>query len=46
MFEINGETWYVKFVDSYHPILCMKNGDFTIGTCDDNTKTIYIEEKI
>ena len=42
MFEINGETWYVKFVDTYHPILRMGNGDYTIVTSDDNTKTIYL----
>lgn len=42
MFEINGETWYVRFVDSYHPIFLMNNGEYTIGTCDDNTKTIYL----
>lgn len=42
MFEINGETWYVRFVDSYHSIFLMNNGEYTIGTCDDNTKTIYL----
>ena len=26
----------------YDEIFCMDNGEFTIGVCDDNTKTIYI----
>jgi len=42
MFEINGETWYIKFTDPYHPIFRMNNGEFSVGTCDDNTKTIYL----
>ena len=42
MFEINGENWYVRFVDPYHPILLMGNGEYTIGTCDNDTKTIYL----
>lgn len=42
MFEINGETWYVRFIDSYHPIFRIENGEYTIGTCDDNLKTIYL----
>jgi len=42
MFEINGERWYIKFTDPHHPIFLMNNGEYTIGTCDDNTKTIYL----
>ena len=45
MFEINGETWYIKQVPAYHPKLKGANG-YTIGSCDDITKTIYISEKI
>lgn len=42
MFEINGEIWYINFVSPYHPIFRMDNGEYTIGTCDDITKTIYL----
>ena len=42
MFTINHEVWIVKFMQPYDEIFRMDNGDFTIGVCDDNTKTIYI----
>ena len=42
MFTINHEVWIVKFMQSYDEIFRMDNGEFTIGVCDDNTKTIYI----
>ena len=46
MFEINGEYWYVRFVDPDHPIFLMENGEYTIGTCDDYTKTIYLANNL
>lgn len=42
MFTINHEVWIVKFTQPYDEIFRMDNGEFTIGVCDDNTKTIYI----
>lgn len=42
MFTINHEVWIVKFIQPYDEIFRMDNGEFTIGVCDDNTKTIYI----
>ena len=42
MFTINHEIWVVKFMQPYDKIFCMDNGEFTIGVCDDNTKTIYL----
>lgn len=42
MFTINHEVWIVKFMQPYDEIFRMDNGEFTIGVCDDNTKTIYI----
>lgn len=42
MFEINGETWRVSLVSPNHPKLQRLNGSYTIGACDDATKTIYI----
>jgi hypothetical protein len=42
MFTINHEVWIVNFMQPYDEIFRMDNGEFTIGVCDDNTKTIYI----
>ncbi len=42
MFTINHETWLVKFTHPYHDVFIMDNGEYTIGVCDDNTKTIYL----
>ena len=46
MFNINGETWYVQFSCPYHSIFLMENGDYTIGVCDDNKKTIYLASNL
>lgn len=46
MFEINGELWFIRFVSPHHPIFLMQNGEYTIGTCDDNTKTIYLANNL
>lgn len=45
MFEINGEVWKIKRVPASHPKLRGING-YTIGSCDDVTKTIYISKNI
>lgn len=42
MITINGEEWRIKFCSPTHPALRKYNGDYTIGSCDDKTKTIYI----
>lgn len=46
MININGEEWYIKFVSEYNPILYRSDGSLSIATCDDNTKTIYINDKL
>lgn len=46
MFEINGEFWRVVAVSRYHPMLKRSDGGWTIGACDDDTKSIYIYEDI
>lgn len=46
MFEINGETWYIKFTNPYNDIFIMDNGDRTIGVCDDKSKTIYLSDQL
>lgn len=44
MFKINNETWYIKFVRRADPALRRSDGSWTLGSCDDRTKTIYIYE--
>ncbi len=46
MFIINNEKWYIKFVPEYHPMLYRSDGSLSIGTCDDNDKTIYINNNL
>ena len=46
MFNINGEEWGVKLVSPFHPILLRSDGSVTLGTCDDITKTIYINDEL
>jgi uncharacterized protein YjaZ len=46
MFEINGETWRIFFVSPGHPILRRSDGSLTIGTCDDITKSIYLDDSL
>ncbi|AXF52497.1 MAG: metal-dependent hydrolase [Caudoviricetes sp.] len=42
MFYINNEEWHIKFVSPNHPMMYRSDGSLTIGTCDDNSKTIYV----
>lgn len=46
MFEINGIYWKLAFVDPNFPLLQRLNGDFTIGACDNLTRTIYINNTL
>lgn len=46
MFVINGERWWVELVPPAATILLLPNGQFTVGACDDATKTIYISDQI
>ena len=46
MFNINGETWRVLLVSPNHPQLLNDNGTYTIGACNDLTKTIYISDDL
>ena len=43
MITINGEKWRVLLVSPQHPALITSNGTTTLGSCDDNLKTIYID---
>lgn len=46
MFTINNEYWRVLLVSPNHPKLYKETGELTIGVCDDNTKTIYINDML
>lgn len=46
MVKINGERWTIKFVSPYHPKLKTPNHSYTLGSCDNITQTIYINEYI
>ena len=46
MVNINGEAWSIKLVSPNHPYLRRPTGSFSIGCCDDITKTIYINENV
>lgn len=41
-FIINGISWQVRIVPPTYPALLMNYDRFTLGCCDNNTKTIYI----
>ena len=44
MFLINGVYWKLAFVSPNFPLLQRANGQYTIGACDNLTRTIYINE--
>lgn len=46
MFKINGEIWRIIFVSPQHFTLMRSNGSFSIATCDDTTKCIYIDDTL
>lgn len=46
MFEINNEYWRVFLVPPSHSALITSNGNYTLGVCDDNIKTIYIANNL
>ena len=46
MFLINKIYWKLAFVPANFPLLQRMNGDYTIGACDNLTRTIYICETL
>lgn len=46
MIIINGEEWRILLVSPFHPMLKRTDGEFTLGSCDNNTKTIYISNNL
>lgn len=46
MLKINGEEWRLFLTSPFHPMLIRSDGSFTIGTCDNYSKSIYINRKL
>lgn len=44
MFLINNIYWKLAFVAPHFPLLQRVNGEYSIGACDNLTRTIYINE--
>ena len=46
MFLINNVYWKLAFVNPTFPLLQRINGDYSIGACDNLTRTIYINQNL
>lgn len=46
MFNMNGYMWEVIITSPSHPCLRRSNGSYALGSCDNNCKTIYLNEFI
>ena len=46
MFKINNIWWKIKFTDPFDLIFLCPDGSYTIGVCDNNTKTIYLSQNL
>lgn len=46
MFLINGIYWKINFVHQNFPLLRRPDGSFSIGACDNLTRTIYLNENL
>lgn len=44
MFTINKQKWKIHFVSPDHPVLLTYSGYYTLGACDNTTKTVYISD--
>ena len=44
MFTINNRKWKIHFVSPQHPMLLDNENEYTLGACDNDTKTIYISD--
>ena len=44
MYQMNGKTWNIAFVEPHSNMLQRSDGSCTVGMCDRETQTIYISE--
>lgn len=46
MFNINGESWNIKFVPVNSDILRRSNGEYTLGATVDQYKTVFLADTL
>lgn len=46
MFSINGVEWKIAYVPNSHSTLTRQDGSVSIGSCDNTTHTIYLNENL
>ncbi len=46
MITLNGVDWKLKFVNPYDSNLFRNDGSLTVGMCDSNLRTIFINENL
>lgn len=46
MFKINGIWWNLCFVPSTDPMLLRSDGSLTLGACDNEINTIFINKEL
>ena len=46
MFQLNGIEWDVVKVSPLYPVLFRSDGTLSIGACDNNTRTIYLNRNL
>ena len=46
MFELNGDAWGVIYTSTFHPKLVKRDGTLALGSCDYQTRNIYINENL
>lgn len=46
MFTINGMVWRVEMVPPHHNMLKRADGVYTLGSCDNKTKTVYVNNML
>ena len=46
MFNINGRWWHIYFVSPNHPELQRPDGVTTLGSCNNKTSSIYVNDML
>ena len=46
MYQMNGKTWNIVFVEHYSNMLQRSDGSCTVGMCDNSAQTIYIADNL
>lgn len=46
LLQINGINWLIRFVNPHHVMLRRRGGDFSVGCCNNDTKTIYLNSEL